>query len=287
MKDRTETIPFYTSSITGAALQHRNGHYFFGKHLHTSMEIYLIRSGSCSMDIGDTTIHCSEGDFLMIFPNVLHSFYITGDKECTFYHIHFFTNFFTRILPREDSPVNLIHALMFACSSWHRQKADEDLRELVASAVSLWQSGSSRDSEINARLLCMLLHILNTYNTDNKASSQPVYQEKYVSFALNYIEKNYMNKILLEDIAKELHISSRYLGRLFSKYMNISPANYINIYRINKAIEIMESTTMTLTEIAGRIGLKDSQHFSRLFAHIIGMTPSNYRKMFLRRRQNM
>lgn len=66
--------------------------------------------------------------------------------------------------------------------------------------------------------------------------------------------------------------------------MNISPGNYINIYRINKAIELMENTSLTLTEISGRIGLKDSQHFSKLFVHIIGMTPSNYRKMFLRHR---
>ena len=90
-----------------------------------------------------------------------------------------------------------------------------------------------------------------------------------------------MHKILLEDIAKELHISSRYLGKLFTRYMNVSPGNYINIYRINRAIELMETTPLTLTEISGRIGLKDSQHFSKLFFHIIGMTPSAYRKMFL------
>ena len=182
-------------------------------------------------------------------------------------------------------PVNLIHALMFACSSWHRQKADEVIREMVSSVVSLWQSGGHPDSEINARLLCMLLHILNTYNRNAAAVPVPAYQERYVSFALDYIEKNYMNKILLEDIAAELHISSRYPGKLFTKYMNIPPANYINIYRINKAIEIMENTSLTLTEIAGRIGLKDSQHFSRLFAQIIGMAPSSYRKRFLRRPQ--
>ena len=75
--------------------------------------------------------------------------------------------------------------------------------------------------------------------------------------------------------------SSRYLGKLFARYMNVSPGNYINIYRINRAIELMETTSLTLTEISGRIGLKDSQHFSKLFFHIIGMTPSAYRKMFL------
>ena len=65
--------------------------------------------------------------------------------------------------------------------------------------------------------------------------------------------------------------------------MNVSLGNYINIYRINRAIFLMEHTDLTLTEIAGKVGIKDSQHFSKLFFQIIGMTPSNYRKMFLQR----
>ena len=94
-----------------------------------------------------------------------------------------------------------------------------------------------------------------------------------------------MNKILLEDIAREVHISSRYLCRLFTQYMHISLGKYINIYRINKAIELMENASLTLTEISGKIALKDSQHFSKLFFHIIGMTPSSYRKMFLQKHE--
>lgn len=55
-----------------------------------------------------------------------------------------------------------------------------------------------------------------------------------------------MDKILIPDIAKELNISTRYLSKLFSQYMNISLGNYINVYRINRAIELMDTTTLTL-----------------------------------------
>ncbi len=281
MKNDMTAIPFYINSIAGATVQRRADRYSFGKHLHTSMEIYLIRSGSCSMDIGDTTIHCAKGDFVMIFPNVVHSFYLDDSGECTFCHIHFFTNLFARIIPSENTPVNLIHALLFASPACHRQAADSELEELTESVIRMYQSGAHSPAEINSLLLCLLMHVLHRSDPDGTVGSQPEFQEKYVSFALNYIENNYMHKILLEDIAKELHISSRYLGKLFTRYMNVSPGNYINIYRINRAIELMETTTLTLTEISGRIGLKDSQHFSKLFFHIIGMTPSAYRKMFL------
>lgn len=280
MNSDTSHIPFYTNSISGATIQHRADHYSFGKHLHTSLEIYLIRKDQCAMEIGNSTVLCSEGDFIMIFPNVVHSFYLPGDGECSFYHIHFFPELFTRIIPREGAEVNLIHALLFSCPSYYKQTADSDLTDMAASIIRLYQ-GDAASADINALLLSLLLKLLHSCETASAAQPQPEYQEKYVSFALDYIERNYMNKILLKDIARELHISSRYLGRLFSRYMNVSPGNYINIYRINRAIELMEKTDLTLTEIAGRIGLKDSQHFSKLFFHIIGMTPSNYRRQFL------
>ena len=282
MNNKSAYIPFCTNSISGAAIQYRNNHYYFRKHLHTSMEIYLIRSGRCAMDIGSSTIYCDKDDFVMIFPNVVHSFYLPTEGECTFYHIHFIPDLFTRIIPKEDTSVNLIHALLFSCQSYYRQTSTRELEEIVAKIIHLYGSGTPASS-INALLLCMLLQILNSCDGEESATSQPAYQENYISFVLDYIEQNYKNKILLQDIADELHISSRYLGRLFSRYMNVSLGNYINIYRINPAIFLMEHTDLTLTEIAGKVGIKDSQHFSKLFFQIIGMTPSNYRKMFLQR----
>ena len=102
MKNDMPVIPFYINSIAGATVQHRADRYSFGKHLHTSMEIYLIRSGNCSMDIGDTKIQCSKGDFVMIFPNVVHSFYLEGSGECTFY-----TSIFLQIFSPGSSPARI------------------------------------------------------------------------------------------------------------------------------------------------------------------------------------
>lgn len=283
MKDNSNCTAFYKNTISGATIQHRSNGYFFGKHLHTSMEIYLIQSGNCSMDIGNTTIHCSAGDFIMIFPNVVHSFYLTEDDLCSFCHIHFFTDLFTTILPTAGSSANLIHALMFASPSFYRQAADKETEELVSFIIQLYQSGNSTAATINVHLLSLLLRILSCFKEKPAADAPSKYQEKYVSSALSYIENNYMNKILLDDIAREVHISSRYLCNLFTQYMHISLGKYINIYRINKAIELMKNTSLTLTEISGKIALKDSQHFSKLFFDIIGMPPSSYRKMFLQK----
>ena len=96
-----------------------------------------------------------------------------------------------------------------------------------------------------------------------------------------YIKENYFEKILLSDIANYLNISSRYLSKLFYKETNLTVLQYLNIYRINKSIDLMMTTDKSLTDISLSVGLGDLQHFSRLFKNIIGISPSKYKKMLL------
>ena len=63
--------------------------------------------------------------------------------------------------------------------------------------------------------------------------------------------------------------------------MGVTLSNYINIYRINRSIELMQDTNLTLTEIALQVGFKDSPHYSKVFGSVINETPSHYRKTFL------
>ncbi|MEE0012648.1 MAG: helix-turn-helix transcriptional regulator [Lachnospiraceae bacterium] len=60
--------------------------------------------------------------------------------------------------------------------------------------------------------------------------------------------------------------------------MGVTLSNYINIYRINRSIQLMQTTDLTLTEIALQVGFTDSQHYSKVFMSIINETPSQYRK---------
>ena len=114
MNQDTNYFSLYKNSISGAAVQYRKDHYHFSKHLHTSVELYLIKSGTCFMTIGDTTLECIPNDFVMIPPNVVHSFYLNDENECSFYHIHFFPEFLSHITLEEDSTVNLMLTILKA-----------------------------------------------------------------------------------------------------------------------------------------------------------------------------
>lgn len=77
------------SILSGAVVSYRKAGYTFGRHLHTNIEIYRILSGECYMDIQSETLHCTKGDFIMILPDVVHSFYLNDTSDCEFQHIHF------------------------------------------------------------------------------------------------------------------------------------------------------------------------------------------------------
>ena len=216
------TIFLGAQSIISATIQRREYPYIFAKHIHKSVEIYLIDSGRCAMDINNEKFFFKAGDFVMIFQNTVHSFYLEEKNVCTFRHIHFNPAIFTHwnLTQSEENPLNLMDALL-------------------------------------------------------------------MSYALSYIHENYSGKILIPDIASHLNISPRYLSKVFYQHMNLTILNYINIYRINQAIDLMLNTNFTLTNIAAQVGLKDSQHFSKLFKNTIGLPPNQYRRLFLHEMKNI
>lgn len=141
------------------------------------------------------------------------------------------------------------------------------------------QAGMFSRPQMNLLMSELLIHLLQLSDKDFSSYTQKYSaQNMYVMSALQYIEQNYADKIEVGDIADQLHISSRYLNKLFQKHTNMTLLNYINVFRMNQAILLMTDPQLTLTEIASRVGMNDSQHFSKLFKSVIGSSPSLFWK---------
>ncbi|MCC9020703.1 MULTISPECIES: chromate resistance protein ChrB domain-containing protein [Flavobacterium] len=83
----------------------------------------------------------------------------------------------------------------------------------------------------------------------------------------------------LKKISGELDLNPSYLSREFSKYFeDLNFGDYVRKQRIEKAVNLIENTTYTLTEIAYRTGFSDQSHFTRIFKLHTGKNPSTYRK---------
>ena len=69
---------------------------------------------------------------------------------------------------------------------------------------------------------------------------------------------------------------------MFYESTSLTIGQFLNIYRINKAIDLMNTTNNSLTDISLSVGLGDIQHFSKLFKNIIGVNPRKYKKMIFK-----
>lgn len=81
-------------------------------------------------------------------------------------------------------------------------------------------------------------------------------------------------------IADEMGMSSAYLGRLFRESMQMSISQYINQTRIQKAADLLCTTSAPVEVIASMVGFTNVKYFFVVFKNIIGQTPLQYRKRF-------
>ena len=151
--------------LTGALVQKKKAGYQFGFHIHTTIEIYRIVSGSCHMDIASESIHCKAGDFIMILPNVIHSFRVDYSGDCEYQQIHFRPDTFTKIILSDDGiyPIGMMHAIRFHCQTYYRQESDQVLDDCVNKIISLHSSTDSlfTAANINIAIMNIMLHILD------------------------------------------------------------------------------------------------------------------------------
>ncbi|MBO7096125.1 MAG: helix-turn-helix domain-containing protein, partial [Lachnospiraceae bacterium] len=99
-----------------------------------------------------------------------------------------------------------------------------------------------------------------------------------IEAAKKYIEKNYTLNITLEDVSREVNISSYYLSRIFKEGTGENFIDYLTKLRIEKAKELLSTTQYSMKEICARSGYSDPNYFSKTFKKNVGVTPTEYRE---------
>jgi AraC family transcriptional regulator, transcriptional activator FtrA len=89
--------------------------------------------------------------------------------------------------------------------------------------------------------------------------------------------------IMLEDMATQVHVSSRTLARRFAEELGTSPGQWLLAQRINAARTLLEETDLPVDAIASRVGLASATNLRRRFHAALHTTPAAYRRAFRQR----
>jgi len=96
--------------------------------------------------------------------------------------------------------------------------------------------------------------------------------------ALYFIGKNYNGNITVERVAQCVDKSKNYFSYLFKKEIGMSFIEYLNKVRIEKAKELLDTTSCMTYEISELVGYSDYKYFSSVFKKLQGVSPTQYRK---------
>ncbi len=91
---------------------------------------------------------------------------------------------------------------------------------------------------------------------------------------MQYIFDHYNETVTINDLASAAGYSRANFFRFFKKLTSMTPNDFVNMYRVNVAREMLTRGEQSLTEIALACGFYDAAHFSHIFKKIVGTPPS-------------
>lgn len=249
-------------------------------HWHDDLEWIRIRSGSMNYYVDGCKILLQEGDCLLVNSRRMHYGYSFCQKDCSFSCILFHPQLFSGsqtlyqsfILPvLENQQLNY---LVFPAGEDKQQTA-----ALLDEIVSLKESGFPAYELTVISILYTLWRGLWQYAQTSPQPKQPesntdlIVQRNMVS----YIQQHYSEKLTLADIASSGHICRSKCCLIFRSYLQQTPIEFLNSYRLKMSCRLLTSTSKNITQIAMACGFHHSSYYSKLFVQSYGCTPREYR----------
>lgn len=94
---------------------------------------------------------------------------------------------------------------------------------------------------------------------------------------LQYIHSHYDQKLTNREIAKHFNYHEYYISSIILKYTGLPLHQYVLKYKMHIAVGLLQSTNLTIGEVAEKVCIPDIKHFSKCFTKIIGTPPSHFK----------
>lgn len=110
------------------------------------------------------------------------------------------------------------------------------------------------------------------------ANNKETQNNGVVAKAKAYINANFHKEISLDDVSKEVDISPYYFSKIFKEETGENFIEYVTSVRMEKAKELLQSSSLSMKEICAQVGYADPNYFSRTFKKNVGVTPTEYKE---------
>lgn len=174
------------------------------------------------------------------------------------------------------SDPELCHVLLLDSVPWHQETVDLLTRAFLTQSEQGFAHELSVHNDICTAWLTILRHQKEVPR--QAASGAEFSSQERIGAMAAFIYKNYAEHLTLAQIADAAHVSRSEAIRCFKKNLDITPIQFLTEYRIERAAQLLLSTSEPISRIAEMCGFDDVSYFTKQFRQIQNVTPSKYRK---------
>ena len=228
-------------------------------HIHKNFELIYVIDKEVILTVNGRVEHVPAGAYALILPNQVHS--IEYSKGARAWIAVFSTQFIPHFANRVENHEGVCST--FRCSD----SVDEFLKEnLIFSEGSITMKKACFYAACDQYLKCVPLQ-------EKKAKNNEL-----ICNIIDYIENHFKEKLSLQSVSAEFGYEYHYVSRILNQQYNINFTNLVNEYRIDCAIDMLENTEKSITDIAMESGFQSLRNFNHVFKQITGKSPLEYIK---------
>mgnify|MGYP001041559625 FL=1 len=253
--------------------------WWVGEHRHQYQQIILVNDGLLNIVVGDVRTRLSRGGCAFIDSFVRHKMYAL--KTCELIEAKFFVN--------DEALAAALSTIPAVCES-PPESVKKCLMRLIREAAERRPFFEQAVSGILQVMLCDLFRahdaspqvdapgdIDGDFDVDlqrrAKGGDSPL-----VLAAIEYIEERFADDLSLDGLAEALGYHPSYICERFSEAVGRPPMRYLTEYRIRVAKELLAGSSLSIGEIAWKVGFKTTSYFCRVFRGMVGQSPNQFRK---------
>ncbi|WP_236974552.1 helix-turn-helix domain-containing protein [Membranihabitans maritimus] len=145
--------------------------------------------------------------------------------------------------------------------------------------LSFNQLNSNRNTSIQLESQGILQQLFSRFINDftSNTNTKNKHSIHRITPTLRFINRNLNQKLTVNQLAADNHLSPDHFSRMFKKIMGISPIDYINNKRLERAQLLLTTTDIPISHIAEMCGVSNIHYFSRLFKRRFNVPPGRYR----------
>ncbi|MGL9816869.1 hypothetical protein IGK51_003519 [Enterococcus sp. DIV0098] len=250
-------------------------------HWHETIEMNVLLNGTLDYRLADQRFVLNEGDTMIVYSNSLHGAALREKAESA----EMLTIVFSADLLTGGA--GTIYQKYFQALSAegflgkkfeHNSEMGREMYELLTDLAAT-EEGIGYELRVLSKLSRiwekLFIHLMEQQKKPVSKRSEKY--EKEIKDVMNYVQQNYMERVTIQTICQHTGISRSECFRIFTRFTQKKPMEYINDYRMSMAVALMLNTSWTVDRIAQECGFKNASYFGKLFKERFNQTPKKYR----------